>query len=221
MLRHIISVSLAMAACASLIPTKANAISLTLTPLGSLQRNPGDTISFILGLDPQGEGGLSGVRILEVYQPSLAVFSPGPANFDSRELSSPKVQPFFDFSSQPVTVPRDIAALIFTVTNPIKDGKSDVITTRISYWSGNVETPQVYTYDSSNFGLDVQPVPTDGSSNSGLDVKPVPTDGSSNSGLDVKPVPTDGSSNSGLDVKLFLLMVPVILDWMYNLFLNP
>ena len=174
MLRHIISVSLAMAACASLIPTKANAISLTLTPLGSLERNPGDTISFILRLDPQGEGGLSGVRILEVYEPSIFVISPSPANFDHNELSSPNVQPLFDFSSQPVTVPSDIAALIFTVTNPIKDGQSDVISTRIRYGIGNVETEKVSTYGSSNSGLDVQPVPTNGSSNSGLDVQPVP-----------------------------------------------
>jgi hypothetical protein len=53
MLRHIISVSLAMTACATLIPTKANAATLTLTPVGSLQRNPGDSIEFILTLNPE------------------------------------------------------------------------------------------------------------------------------------------------------------------------
>ncbi len=159
MLRHIISVSLAMAACASLIPTKANAISFTLTPLGSLQRNPGDTISFILRLDPQNEGGLSGVRVLEVYRPN--VFDPGRA-YDSNELSSPEIQPLFNFSERRVTVPTNIAALIFNVTNPIRDGLSDVSATRVRYQIGNKITEKVTTYGSSNSGLDVQPVPEQG-----------------------------------------------------------
>ena len=67
MLRHIISVSLAMTACATLIATKANAINFTLTPLDNLQRNPGEDISFILGLDPQNGGG---VTILQIFQPT-------------------------------------------------------------------------------------------------------------------------------------------------------
>jgi hypothetical protein len=46
MLRHIISASLAMTACATLIATKANAVSLTLVPVGILKRNPGDSIQL-------------------------------------------------------------------------------------------------------------------------------------------------------------------------------
>jgi len=156
MLRHIISVSLAMTACASLIPTKASAISLTLTPLDSLQRNPGDTISFILRLDPQNEGGLNGVGILQVSL--LNFLDPGMA-YDSNELSSPEVQPLFNFSERRVTEPTNIAALIFNVTNPIRDGLSDVSTTRVRYQSGNKIIDKVITYDPSNSGLDVQPVP--------------------------------------------------------------
>jgi hypothetical protein len=156
MLRHIISVSLAMTACASLIPTKASAISFTLSPLGSLQRNPGDTISFILRLDPQNDAGLNGVRILEVYRPN--VFDSGRA-YDSNELSSPEVQPLFNFSERRVTSPTNIAALIFNVTNPIRDGLGDVSATRVRYQIGNTITENVTTYGSSNPGLDVQPVP--------------------------------------------------------------
>lgn len=59
MLRHIISVSLAslaMTACASLIPIKANAARLILIPMQDLdikviQRNPGESIGFVLLLD--------------------------------------------------------------------------------------------------------------------------------------------------------------------------
>src|SRR4028118_1701336 len=52
MLRHIISVSLAMTACAALIPTKANAATLTVTPIGTLLKNPGESITFIVSLNP-------------------------------------------------------------------------------------------------------------------------------------------------------------------------
>jgi hypothetical protein len=157
MLRHIISVSLlAMTACASLIPTKASAISFTLTPLDSLQRNPGDTISFILRLDPQNGAGLNGVGILRVYLPN--VFDPGGA-YDSNELSSPEVQPLFNFNERRVTDPTNIAALIFNVTNPIRDGLSDVSAIRVRYQIDNLIIDKGITYGSSNSGLDVQPVP--------------------------------------------------------------
>jgi len=152
MLRHITSVSLAMAACASLIPTKANAIDFTLTPLGSLQRNPGDKISFIIALDPENEGG---VEILRVYQPS--VFNPGIGTYDSNELFFERVQPLINFSN-PVTTPRDIAALVFEVIKPIKDGQPDV-SARVDYRRGNVFSSILIADNSSNSSLDVQPVP--------------------------------------------------------------
>jgi len=156
MLRHIISVSLAMTACASLIPTKANAISFTLTPLDSLQRNPGERISFVLRLDPQNDAGLGGVEIREVYRPN--VFDPGRA-YDANELSFIEVLPLFNFSQRRVTIPTNIALLIFNVTNPIRDGQSDVSATRVRYQIGNTISENVTTYGSSNSGLDVQPVP--------------------------------------------------------------
>lgn len=38
----------------SLIPTKANAVSLTLAPVGTLEKKPGDAITFTISLDPMG-----------------------------------------------------------------------------------------------------------------------------------------------------------------------
>jgi len=157
MLRHIISVSLAMAACASLIPTKANAISFTLTPLGGLQRNRDERISFVVRLDPQNDGGLGGVEIEEVFQPS-AFFNPRSGTYDSNELSFIEVLPLFNFGEQPVTRPRDIAAIIFKVTNPIKDGAADV-SAGVRYRIGNEIFEQLISDSSKNSPLDVQPVP--------------------------------------------------------------
>jgi hypothetical protein len=38
----------------ALVPTKADAVSLTLTPVGSLERKPGDLIAFTASLNPMG-----------------------------------------------------------------------------------------------------------------------------------------------------------------------
>jgi hypothetical protein len=45
------SVSLAMTACATFIPTKANAATLTVTPIDTLQKKPGESITFIFSLN--------------------------------------------------------------------------------------------------------------------------------------------------------------------------
>ena len=149
MLRHIISVSLAMTACVTLIATKANAISFTLTPLDNLQKNPGEDISFILSLDPQNDGGIT---IQQIYQPTT--FNPLYGIYDSNELSFLEIIPIVNFS-QPVTVPRDIAAFKFKVDNPVKDGESDLRSVRVRYQTSSVETSIVV----GNATLDVEPVP--------------------------------------------------------------
>jgi hypothetical protein len=148
MLRHIISVSLAMTACAAFIPIKANAIDFTLTPLGSLQRSPGERISFILRLDPQGDAGLFGVQIQDVFN----------LRYDSNELSTPAVIPLFTFSERRLTTPTNIAALAFDVTNPIKDGRSDISSITIKYLIDSRRFEQNISYDRVT-GLDVQPTP--------------------------------------------------------------
>jgi len=140
-----------MTACASLIPTKANAISLTLTPLGSLQRNPGDRIEFVLELDPQ-DAGLFGVEIQKIHEPEDLDFIRG--LYDSNELSFAEAIPLINIAEERVTRPRDIAVFIFNVINPIKDGGNDVWV-RVDYRIGSL-TVYDYAGDST---LDVEPVP--------------------------------------------------------------
>lgn len=152
MLRHIISVSLAMTACATLMPTKANAISLTLTPVGSLQRNPGDTIAFVLQMDPENDVGLRGVEIRRIYDPTIS--NPSQGSYDSNELSLARVDRLVEIGYR-VTRTTALATFIFNVINPIKDGRGDV-SARVDYRTSSVSGPAFATGDST---LDVQPVP--------------------------------------------------------------
>ncbi|HZH65087.1 MAG TPA: PEP-CTERM sorting domain-containing protein [Flavisolibacter sp.] len=131
MLRHIISVSLAslaMTACASLIPVKANAatfaslILMPNQPLGTntILRNPGDSLEFTLFLLIDKE--LRPRYSLEVRDYSIT--------YDDTELSLVKVvnpmgfnQPFFTDSAV-------LATYIFQVLESVvKDGKSDISAT--------------------------------------------------------------------------------------------
>jgi hypothetical protein len=145
MLRHIVSVSLAMTACATLIPTKANAFIFTLTPLDNLQKNRGEQISFILRVDPQNDS----IVIPRIYNPSIF-------NYDLNELAFSRTQPLIDLS-EPVTRPRNIAAFIFDVINPIKDGQTDLRSVTVDYriksGDGSLEV------GNNTLTLDVEPVP--------------------------------------------------------------
>jgi len=146
MLRHIISVSLAMTACASLIPTKANAISLTLTPVGSLYRNPGDSIEFLLKLTPDAN---QRVRVQGISIPF----------FDTTELSNGRVvRPVSP--DRILTTATTIASLIFKVDAPVKDVEDDIL--GLGDVSGLVQYLDVNTNISQSRGIsgyDVQPVP--------------------------------------------------------------
>jgi hypothetical protein len=146
MLRHIISVSLAMTACASLIPTKANAISLTLTPVGSLYRNPGDSIEFLLKLTPDAN---QRVKVQEISIPF----------FDTTELSNGRVvNPVSP--DRILTTTTTIASLIFRVDAPEKEPEDDI------FGQGDVSALVKYLDVNTNIsefrgigGYDVQPVP--------------------------------------------------------------
>jgi hypothetical protein len=145
MLRHIISVSLAMTACATLIPTKANAVSLTLEPVGTLVRNPGDTIGFILELNPNTF--TSSGNEVEIRDFVL--------NYDGEELSSPRYIELIADNTK-VSTTTTIARFIFDVLPGVKkDGLGDVFA-RVQYRDDGVDTTLI------SFGystLDVQPVP--------------------------------------------------------------
>jgi hypothetical protein len=110
MLRNIISVGLAMAACASLIPTKVNAATLTMEPVGSLQRNPGDSIQFELALTPISGNEVEVVRIILTY-------------VDESELFYRNI---LGFVTTPFTTKTSIGTLLFDVLQPVKDGAGDL-----------------------------------------------------------------------------------------------
>jgi hypothetical protein len=143
-----------MTACATLIPTKVNAVSLTLVPVGSLQRNPGDSIEFTLAFNPFGSGSSNGaVEIINVVTP------PG---FDGNELS-------FDtgrsnsLSSYTVTNTTNVANFFFTVLpDVVKDGKSDVFKAIVNYRYEDKNSFSGFTRGEVTFEnttYDVEPVP--------------------------------------------------------------
>jgi len=144
MLRHIISVSLAMTACATLIPTKANAVSLTLQPVGSLQRNPGESIEFILSLNPEDFGTNGEVTIVDIFTPL----------FDGNELSYDPLRTTKVIPGTLVTNTTTIARFIFNVLpGVVKDGNSDVLGVTVDLGS---EQLGISIIDDR---FDVEPVP--------------------------------------------------------------
>jgi hypothetical protein len=149
MLRHIISVSLAMTACASLIPTKANANGLTLTPVGSLRRNPGDSIEFVVALNPDyftSSPDITGIEEVEIRNIYID-------EYDLNELSLPQIVNLVPFGTR-VTTTTNIARFIFNVLQPVKDGMGDVYA-RVDFRMPGDTFTMVYI----SGGNDVEPVP--------------------------------------------------------------
>jgi hypothetical protein len=145
MLRHIISVSLAMTACASLIPTKANAIGLTLEPSGdNLRRNPNESIEFVLTLNPNPTGSIGN----EVVLGEIAIFN------DLEELSLPRILSAVASGTR-LTTTTTIARFISTVLPGVKkDGSEDVFAT-VKYRERGTD----FTARIGGAAYDVQPVP--------------------------------------------------------------
>jgi hypothetical protein len=144
MLRHIISISLAMTACATLLPTKANAATLSLLPIGSLQRNPGDSIEFILTLNPAPTSG-NGLEILNIDLP----------DYDGNELSLDPMRGWTVPNGVLLTNTTTIASFVFNVLQPVRDGNSDVVAAVLYYNNGQ----DTYSTTISGPPLDVQPTP--------------------------------------------------------------
>jgi hypothetical protein len=145
MLRHIISVSLAITTCATFIATKANAATLTVTPSGSLQKNRGESITFIFSLNPAPFIG------------NTFTFQSLSYDWDKNELSFAP-----DRSTE---VPRNfklngtttIARVTFDVIQPIKDGSSDLFNAYASYQESDFD---LITKTPNAVGkFDVEPVP--------------------------------------------------------------
>ena len=144
MLRHIISVSLAMTACASLIPIKTNAATLTVRPAGELPRRTGDTIEFIFELNPAPSTSVTFISFSSINDANELRLEPG------------------GFTLAPNTTTNTaiiVATRIFTVRTPVNDepGRGD-ITGLVSYdRPGPLGTP---IRDSAvGVGGDIVPVP--------------------------------------------------------------
>jgi hypothetical protein len=127
MLRHIISVSLAMTACASLISTKANAATLTAIPVNGLQKNPGDEMKFLLVLNPASPTS-NFIEYLGI----------GSWNQDQSELSR-RVPTLHENFGNVNTLgylmgnTTTVATLTFDVYNPVKDGGNDLFNVTAIY----------------------------------------------------------------------------------------
>jgi len=150
MLRNIISVSLVMTACTTLIPTKVNAATVTVVPVGgSLQKNPGDSIDFILAFNPQTPVGKA-IRFL--FPDVLA---------DPNELSALSID--FNPNTPPGSIidfTTTVAVARFNVINPIGDGVNDISASilyqEVDLVSGEESEVKATLYAP---GGDVRPVP--------------------------------------------------------------
>ena len=112
MLRHIISISLAMTACITLIPTKVYAVTLTVIPGDEIAKKPGDSIefSFVLTPDPG----------------SVVRFRGLGYTWDITELSISQYSEFTLPIGSLINNPTTVDRRIFNVLTPVKDGRSDV-----------------------------------------------------------------------------------------------
>jgi hypothetical protein len=155
MMRHIILVSLAMAACATLLPTKVNAASLTVTPIGTLRKQPNDSITFTFSFNPAPENGV--LQSLNFrYDNSELSFVPG-QNIVDFITTSPTISPTETIVQLSNT--QNIVNLTFNVLQPRKDGKSDLFEAFATYVNQIPNSnSQVRTTLIANGSFDVEPV---------------------------------------------------------------
>ncbi len=113
MLRHIVSVSLAMTACATLISTKANAATLTVTPDGEISKNPGELIQFIFEFTPTPSR--TAISLSLIF---------GRDGSELAEVESGVLLPPAEGFT--ITGPTIIANPTYKVLTPKKDGISDI-----------------------------------------------------------------------------------------------
>jgi hypothetical protein len=143
MLRHIVSVGLAMTACLTLIPTKVKAATLTVTPRGEIPKNVGDLVQFTVTLNPDPSNSNSFIFRALRY------------GFDRTELSSWDVLPIVKQGDEVIdrTIATNIAFFTFKVSNPpVQDGSND-FSVDVDFQEGGA-LGTAYGY-----GGDVVPVP--------------------------------------------------------------
>jgi hypothetical protein len=159
MLRHIVSVGLAMAACAAFIPTKVNAVTLSIRSIPRDIRNeiaakPGDLIDIIFNLRLDATS--------EFVTPKTLV-----SNYDTNELSEftelrwlvPQNRPIAYNVGNIIVTNTDIATLRLKVEKPLKDTRADVWGT-LTFNEGNRTVNDIIPdLKADAFGPDVVPVP--------------------------------------------------------------
>jgi hypothetical protein len=133
--------SLAMTGCAVFMPTKVNAATLTVTPVGEIGRRPGESIEYTFVFTPTPS---ILTRIMG------AIFRPDNSELSSLTGGTPLV--LGNFITTPTTFSRR-----HTVLTPVKDGFSDLSATVFyeeSRPSGTATNLQI-----SAAGADVVPEP--------------------------------------------------------------
>jgi hypothetical protein len=129
-----------MTACATLIPTKVNAATLSITPSGNILRNPGEYVEFKLFLNP------APFSIVKIVALVLELDKTG----EFYEWFA--VDPFTE--NEIVDKPKTIASFMFKVDKPVKDGIPDFVAT-VSYQ----DLGSGQTFSAGANGGDVVPKP--------------------------------------------------------------
>jgi hypothetical protein len=164
MLRQLVSVSLAITACATLISTKANAVTLTAIPVNGLQRNPGDEMKFSLVLNPSGTQAGTGIRYFGI----LPGWNQDDSELSRRGLALAEVFNNVNLGSSGVFLnsTTTVATLTFDVLpGVVKDGDNDLFNVQAAYKEilGFSETGVVlyseFKRASVSEKFDVEPVP--------------------------------------------------------------
>ncbi len=110
MLRHIVSVSLAITACAAFMPIQANAATLRVGLIGEIPRSPGDSITFYFTVTPAPSSVVTIRGLLLSRDPSeLSSSTDGNLPVPGRQINTETT-----FSS------------VHTVLTPVKDGMRDL-----------------------------------------------------------------------------------------------
>jgi len=138
MLRHIMSIGLAMTACATFIPIKANAATLTVTPVGSILKRTNDSIDFSYLFAPTPGTTATLLALFEFR--------------DADELSSPTGGTFVPGTNVTTVI---TFTSNFTVLEPVRDGIRDVWVQLIYRDTDDPTTPKILF----GSGGDVVPVP--------------------------------------------------------------
>jgi len=147
MLRHILSLSLAITAGAILMPSKAMAATLTIIPSGEIQKNRGDVIEFIFAFTPPPPR----MDISFLFR-SLTY------KWDGSELSL-RTSAVIKEKTE-ITNTTTVGRISFDVFNPpVKDGKSDLFDAQVNYEELRLFSPSISHKTPIVSGADVVPVP--------------------------------------------------------------